>query len=71
MLIFTEQRLNRVFKKIKNKRTIVITEKNRVNKKIRRILIKKERMKFKRKRVKIKSLKYIIIILFFFLFFFN
>ena len=41
---FTEQRLDRVFKKIKNKRAIVIAKKSRVNKKIRRIFINKARI---------------------------
>ena len=38
---FTEQCLDRTFKKIKNKQIIVIIKKNRVNKKICYIFIKK------------------------------
>ena len=44
ILTFVKQRLNRAFKKIKNKRVIVITEKSRVNKKIRNVLTKKKQI---------------------------
>ena len=68
---FTKQRLDRVFKKIKNERVIVIIEKSRVNKKIRRIFINKEQIVkknvkkeraiiIKKKRVNVKSLKFVI-----------
>ena len=49
---FLKQRLDRVLKKIKNKQVIAITEKSRVNKKIRRIFNNK-------KRVNVKFLKYV------------
>ena len=84
-LVFAEQRLNRAFAKMKNKRIIAFTEKSRVNKKIRRIFTDKNRIikknvKRKRtiyaekKRVNAKSLKYIIFffsLLSFVRFFFN
>ena len=64
---FLKQRFNRVFKKIKNERVIVITEKSRVNKKIRRIFINKDRIikeNIKKKRVNVKFLKCVFFILF-------
>ena len=64
-LIFTKQRLDRAFEKIKNERVIVIIKKSRINKKIRRVFIKKERINkkshyifTKKKRVNAKFLKF-------------
>ena len=65
--LFAEQRLDRVFKKIKNERATVITKKSRVNKKIRRIFNNKKRVNKKIRNVNAKFLKYTSV---FFLFFF-
>ena len=65
---FAEQRLNRALAKMKNERTIAITEKSRINKKIRRILAVKNRITrenaekkrsivTEKKRVNVKFLK--------------
>ena len=60
---------------MKDERAIVIAEKSRVNKKIYRVFIKKERINkksrifIKKKRVNVKSLKYVFLCLK--IFFFN
>ena len=65
---------------MKNERIIVITEKSRVNKKIRRILViknriikknaeKKKTIIVKKKRVNVKFLKFVFLIYTFFFFF--
>ena len=80
-LLFAERRFNRVFKKVKNERVIVITEKSRVNKKIHRIFTnknriikenvkKKQAIIVKKKRVNAEFLK-CVFSLFVYIFLFN